>query len=144
MDSMKQNKHIEHPEDSILNGDLSVLDWFSTDSTVSVKIDGAPAVVWGTNPANGQFFVGTRTSQNFTSLPMPPGQHQQGLLQVKKPPFFPTKPGIPHLVHKMIIDNITTNVPSLSIAHGMIMAHSMIIAHGMIIAHTMSIAHSMI
>ena len=39
MDSMKQNTHIEHPEDSILNGDLSVLDWFSTDSTVSVKID---------------------------------------------------------------------------------------------------------
>ena len=47
-------------------------------------------------------------------------------------------------VHKMIIDNITTNGPSLSIAHGMIIAHSMIIAHGMIIAHTMSIAHSMI
>ena len=64
MDSMKQNTHIEHPEDSILNGDLSVLDWFSTDSTVSVKIDGAPAVVWGTNPANGQFFVGTKSVFN--------------------------------------------------------------------------------
>ena len=61
MDSMKQNTHIEHPEDSILNGDLSVLEWFSTDSTVSVKIDGAPAIVWGTNPANGQFFVGTKS-----------------------------------------------------------------------------------
>ena len=64
MDSMKQNTHIEHPEDSILNGDLSVLDWFSTDSIVSVKIDGAPAIVWGTNPANGQFFVGTKSVFN--------------------------------------------------------------------------------
>ena len=24
-----QNKHIAHPEDSILTGDLSVLDWFT-------------------------------------------------------------------------------------------------------------------
>ena len=47
MDSMKQNTHIEHPEDSILNGDLSVLDWFSTDSTVSVKIDGKPCYCMG-------------------------------------------------------------------------------------------------
>ncbi len=39
-----QNKHIEHPEDSILTGDLSVLDWFTAPSKVSVKIDGAPAI----------------------------------------------------------------------------------------------------
>ena len=42
--------------------------------------------------------VGTRKSQNFTSLPMTPGQHQQGLSQLKKVPSFPTRPGIPHLV----------------------------------------------
>ena len=48
--SMK-NTHLEHPEDTILTGDLSVLDWFVTRGTLSVKIDGAPAIVWGTNPA---------------------------------------------------------------------------------------------
>ena len=26
----------------------------------SLKMDGSPAVVWGTNPATGNFFVGTR------------------------------------------------------------------------------------
>jgi hypothetical protein len=60
-----QNKHIEHPEDCILNGDLSVLDWFSeVDSFISVKMDGAPAVVWGTNPENGKFFVCTKAAFN--------------------------------------------------------------------------------
>ena len=55
-----QNTHLEHPEDSILTGDLSVLDWFSAqDSFISTKMDGAPAIVWGRNPANGMFFVGT-------------------------------------------------------------------------------------
>ena len=56
-----KNTHIEHPEDSILTGDLSVLDWFVTSGKLRVKIDGAPAIVWGTNPANGQFFVGTKS-----------------------------------------------------------------------------------
>jgi len=60
-----QNKHIEHPEDCILNGDLSVLDWFSeVDSFISVKMDGAPAIVWGTNPENGKFFVCTKAAFN--------------------------------------------------------------------------------
>ena len=59
-----QNKHLEHPEDVILNGDLSVLDWFSADSTISVKMDGAPAIVWGTNPENGKFFVCTKAAFN--------------------------------------------------------------------------------
>ena len=59
-----KNKHIEHPEDSILNGDLSVLNWFTADSHISVKIDGSPAIVWGTNPANNKFFVGTKSVFN--------------------------------------------------------------------------------
>ena len=59
-----QNKHIEHPEDSILNGDLSVLNWFSADSHISVKIDGSPAIVWGRNPVNNKFFVGTKSVFN--------------------------------------------------------------------------------
>jgi hypothetical protein len=61
---MTKNLHIEHPEDSILTGDLSVLDWFVTPGHLSVKMDGAPAVVWGTNPENGQFFVGTKSVFN--------------------------------------------------------------------------------
>ena len=59
-----KNKHIEHPEDSILNGDLNVLNWFTADSHISVKIDGSPAIVWGTNPVNNKFFVGTKSVFN--------------------------------------------------------------------------------
>jgi hypothetical protein len=59
-----QNKHIEHPEDSILTGDLSVLDWFVAEGNLSLKIDGAPAIVWGIDPACDQFFVGTKAVFN--------------------------------------------------------------------------------
>ena len=59
-----QNKHIEHPEDSILNGDLRVLDWFLQNDNISPKIDGSPAIVWGINPANGKYFVGTKSVFN--------------------------------------------------------------------------------
>jgi hypothetical protein len=59
-----KNTHLEHPEDTILTGDLSVLDWFVNSGTLSVKIDGAPAIVWGTNPENGKFFVGTKSVFN--------------------------------------------------------------------------------
>ena len=63
-----QNKHLEHPEDEILTGNLSVLDWFSADSTISVKMDGAPAIVWGRNPVNGKFFVGTKSVFNKVKI----------------------------------------------------------------------------
>ena len=61
-----KNTHIEHPEDSILTGDLSVLDWFCSmkGAKASLKMDGAPAVVWGTNPSTGNFFVGTKSVFN--------------------------------------------------------------------------------
>ena len=59
-----QNKHQEHPEDTILTGDLSVLDWFVTPGALSVKMDGAPAIVWGIDPACGEFFVGTKAVFN--------------------------------------------------------------------------------
>ena len=59
-----KNLHQEHPEDTILTGDLSVLDWFVTPGTLSVKIDGAPAIVWGIDPATGTFFVGTKAVFN--------------------------------------------------------------------------------
>ena len=63
-----KNTHIEHPEDTILSGDLSALDWFVAEGNLSLKIDGAPAIVWGTNPANGKFFVGTKSVFNKVKL----------------------------------------------------------------------------
>ena len=53
-----KNTHLEHPEDMILTGDLSVLDWFTGGGHVSLKYDGAPAVVWGNHPKTHRFFVG--------------------------------------------------------------------------------------
>ena len=61
-------KHISHLEDSILTGDLSVLDFFDGDYEVSLKIDGSPAIVWGTNPVSGNFFVGTKSVFNKVKL----------------------------------------------------------------------------
>ena len=63
-----KNTHLQHPEDSILTGDLSALDWFLADADLSVKIDGAPAIVYGTNPANGKFFVGTKSVFNKVKI----------------------------------------------------------------------------
>ena len=63
-----KNTHLEHPEDSILTGDLSVLDWFTAGGDLSVKIDGAPAVVFGKNPATGRFFVGTKSVFNKVKI----------------------------------------------------------------------------
>lgn len=59
-----QNKHLEHVEDLILTGDLSVLDALYNPDHISVKIDGAPAIVWGTHPENGKFFVSTKSAFN--------------------------------------------------------------------------------
>ena len=62
---MSKNLHLEHPEDAIMTGDLSLLDWFDCKvNELSVKMDGAPAIVWGTNPENGKFFVGTKSVFN--------------------------------------------------------------------------------
>tara|TARA_B100000530_G_C15893197_1_gene462269 strand:+ start:389 stop:1297 length:909 start_codon:yes stop_codon:yes gene_type:complete len=65
---MGHNIHLQHPEDSILTGDLSVLDWFTQPANVSVKIDGAPAIVWGNDPATHTFFVGTKAVFNKKKL----------------------------------------------------------------------------
>ena len=61
---MKLNTHINHPEDLILTGDLSIIDELYKENFISVKIDGSPAVVWGTHPENGEFFVGTKSVFN--------------------------------------------------------------------------------
>ena len=68
--------HLEHIEDIIItdgyNGGKAVIDYFrgllvtlqgtsSEAMSVSVKWDGAPAVVCGTHPETGKFFVGTKS-----------------------------------------------------------------------------------
>jgi len=68
--------HLEHIEDIVITdgyeGGKAVLEYFrgllltlkgtsSEAMSVSVKWDGAPAVVCGTNPDNGKFFVGTKS-----------------------------------------------------------------------------------
>ena len=61
------NKHLEHLEDLVFSGRKEVLDavWSALNKPkLSVKWDGAPAIVFGTNPANGQFFVGTKSVFN--------------------------------------------------------------------------------
>ena len=69
MTTNMQNKHLEHPEDSILTGDLTVLDWFLEEcSFMTPKMDGAPAIVWGKNPATGNFFVGTKSVFNKVKI----------------------------------------------------------------------------
>jgi hypothetical protein len=57
-------KHISHWEDSILTGDLSVLEFFNGDYEVSLKIDGSPAVFWGFDPNNDKFFVALKSIFN--------------------------------------------------------------------------------
>ena len=73
-----KNTHLEHLEDNILNdgsqggkeavaflrslGDM--LDQGASEARVTVKWDGAPAVICGVNPENGRFFVGTKSVFN--------------------------------------------------------------------------------
>jgi hypothetical protein len=65
---MKSNqmntKHISHWEDSILTGDLSVLEFFDGDYEVSLKVDGSPAVFWGFDELNDKFFVSLKSIFN--------------------------------------------------------------------------------
>jgi len=75
-----KNTHLEHLEDNILNGGSQggkeavaflrslgdMLDQGGADTRVTVKWDGAPAVICGTNPENGRFFVGTKSVFNKT------------------------------------------------------------------------------
>jgi hypothetical protein len=64
-----KNKHLEHPEDSIFTsgrkGLHNILNFLEEKkSNISVKYDGAPAIVWGINPDNNRFFVGTKSVFN--------------------------------------------------------------------------------
>ena len=59
-----KNLHLEHPEDMILEGNVKVFDALYETAHLSLKVDGAPAVVFGTHPENGKFFVGTKSVFN--------------------------------------------------------------------------------
>ena len=75
-----KNTHLEHLEDDIINrgakgGDnainflKSVRDMLAGASggvNMTVKWDGAPAIICGVNPENGKFFVGTKSVFNKT------------------------------------------------------------------------------
>ncbi len=62
------NKHLDHLEDSILTGRRvalgAVKQALSLTDNISIKYDGAPAIVFGTNPENDKFFVGTKSVFN--------------------------------------------------------------------------------
>jgi len=77
----EKNTHLEHLEDDIINrgskGGQNAINFLnsirdmlagssSSKVNMSVKWDGAPAIVCGINPENGQFFVGTKAVFNVT------------------------------------------------------------------------------
>ena len=80
-----QLKHIEHPEDTILTGDLSAINWFTLQGKVSLKIDGCPAIVWGTNPENNKFFVGTKSVFNKVKKMICHSHEEIDILYADKP-----------------------------------------------------------
>ena len=67
-DGHMKNTHLEHPEDSALLGKKAVQNTIkylrNCKGSCTVKYDGAPAIVFGTNPENGKFFVGTKSVFN--------------------------------------------------------------------------------
>jgi hypothetical protein len=63
-----KNIHQEHFEDLIITGDLSVFNFFQSDYEISLKIDGSPAIVFGTNPANGKWCVCTKSAFNKVKI----------------------------------------------------------------------------
>ena len=94
-----KNTHLEHLEDNVLNGGSQggkeavaflrslgdMLDQGMADTRVTVKWDGAPAIICGVNPDNQRFFVGTKSvfnkvspkiaySQEVVESMYPPGQ----------------------------------------------------------------------
>ena len=75
-----KNTHLEHLEDDIINrgskgGDNAInflksvrnmLAGSGSTANITVKWDGAPAIICGVNPENGKFFVGTKSVFNVT------------------------------------------------------------------------------
>ena len=67
---LMKNTHLEHPEDTILYNRESfdkMLQFLrDRSSTATVKWDGAPAIVFGTN--EGKWFVGTKSVFNLSLI----------------------------------------------------------------------------
>ena len=79
---MAKNTHLEHIEDDIVNsgkaGGFNAVNFLESlgkmlsqpssmsPITISTKWDGAPAIVCGTDPSSGIFFVGTKSVFNKT------------------------------------------------------------------------------
>ena len=75
-----KNTHLEHLEDDIINrgskGGENALNFLKSvrnmlagsgkGTNMTVKWDGAPAIICGINPENGKFFVGTKSVFNVT------------------------------------------------------------------------------
>ena len=76
-----KNTHLEHVEDDIINrgsnGGVNAINFLKSvrnmlagssgkKVNMSVKWDGAPAIIAGINPENGKFFVGTKSVFNVT------------------------------------------------------------------------------
>ena len=80
MANVKQLKHLEHLEDEMLNygvdGCMAAVSFLKelrkmmghqeSSGFMQTKWDGAPSVICGTDPATGQFFVGTKSVFNKT------------------------------------------------------------------------------
>ncbi len=79
--SQSKNTHLEHLEDDIINrgskGGVNAVNFLKSvrnmlagsvggKVNMTVKWDGAPAIVTGINPENGKFFVGTKSVFNKT------------------------------------------------------------------------------
>jgi hypothetical protein len=77
----EKNTHLEHLEDDIINrgsdGGRNAVNFLKSVRNMlagsangrvnmSVKWDGAPAIIAGINPENGKFFVGTKSVFNVT------------------------------------------------------------------------------
>lgn len=78
-ESETKNTHLEHLEDEVFNGGIPgtrrainflrglrdmLLGHSASSVNVTVKWDGAPSIVCGINPENGQFFVATKSAFN--------------------------------------------------------------------------------
>ena len=75
-----KNTHLEHLEDDIINrgsvGGVNAINFLKSvrnmlagsgkTPNITVKWDGAPAIICGINPENGKFFVGTKSVFNKT------------------------------------------------------------------------------
>lgn len=79
------NKHQEHPEDLLLTGETWALDAMFAPADISLKIDGCPAVIWGTHPENGKFFVGTKSVFNKRLIKICYSTHDVHTIYAKQP-----------------------------------------------------------